>query len=46
MGSGLGEHEFMSSVGEDEGFEGFGEDESSNIIVVILVSCLYEHPTT
>jgi hypothetical protein len=27
----------MSSVGEDEGIGGFGEDEGRNIIVVILV---------
>jgi len=40
MGRDVGQNEFMSCVGEEEGIGGVGEDEGRNIILVILVSRL------
>lgn len=41
LGRNVGEYEFMSCVKEEEGMRGVGEDEGSNIIMVILVPLAY-----
>ena len=44
MGRDVGQNEFMSCVGEEEGIVGVGEDEGINIILVILVPRLRGKP--